>query len=92
MPSDTFSLRLSNHSVQLTFLLDTADKEDREVLLREATAIIPLASLKVLQIVVVNAIAYAEANFGPIVLPPGKEEELRAMLDANLRVPSAAKK
>jgi hypothetical protein len=78
--ADTYGLRLTNHSAQLSFLLETLDLENREFLLKEATAVLSLPSLKVLQIVLTNALAVAEKQFGPVTLPPGKEEELRAVL------------
>ena len=46
------------------------------VLVQEATAVMTLQSLKVLHRLLGSALAAVEKQFGPIVLAPGKEEEL----------------
>lgn len=75
--ADTFGLRVNNNVAQLTFSLETADAEEREILFREATAVLTLQSLKVLQIVLTNTMEAIEKQFGPVALAPGKEEELK---------------
>lgn len=76
--TDTFGLRLNNNWAQVIFSMDTQDAEEQSCLVQEATAVMTLQSLKVLQILLTNSIAAAEAQFGPIALAPGKEEELRS--------------
>ena len=75
-PADTFSLRINNNLAQVTFSLETADAEEREIVLKEATVILTPQSLKVLQIVLTNALGVFEEQFGAVRLAPGKEEEL----------------
>ena len=49
------------------------------MVLREATAVLSLQSLKVLQLLLTNAVAALEAQIGPIQLAPGKEEQLKSV-------------
>lgn len=89
--ADTFGLRLTNHAAQLSLLLETVDAEEREIQLKEATAVMSLSSLKVLQLILTNAVALAEKQFGPISLPPGKEEELKKLMLAARQPPDPAR-
>ena len=75
--ADNFSVRISNHSAQLTFGLEVVDVNEREVICREATAVLSLQSAKVLQILLSNAIGAVEKRLGLVQLPPGKEDELK---------------
>jgi hypothetical protein len=77
--ADTFSLRLSTNVSQVVFSLETVDANDREILVREATAVLSLQSLKVLQLLLTNAVAVLESQVGSIQLAPGKEEQLNAI-------------
>ena len=79
IPIDTFSLRISNNGAQLTLSLETTDTNDAEVIVREVTAIMTHQSLKVLQIALTSTLAAVEKQFGPVVLAPGKEDELRKL-------------
>jgi hypothetical protein len=76
-PADTFGLRINNNWAQLTFSLESADVEDRDLVSREATVILTLQSLKVLQLLLAGAVEGIEKQFGPVNLPAGKEEELK---------------
>jgi hypothetical protein len=73
---DNFGVRISDNMAQLVMGLDTMDLDDKEVTVREATAVMTLRSLKVLQLVLNNVIKMVETDIGIIQLPPGKEEEL----------------
>jgi hypothetical protein len=77
--ADTFGLRLGDNLCQIVFALQSMDANDREILLREATAVLSLQSIKVLHLLLSNAIAALEAQVGPIALAPGKEAQLHAL-------------
>ena len=85
-PADNFGVRVSNHSAQITFGLEVADVNEREIICREAMAVMSLQSAKVLQLLLANALAVVEKRFGPVQLPPGKEDELKRRVASALIV------
>lgn len=74
--TDTFGIRLNNNFAQLNFSLDTQTVQEEDCLVLEATAVMTLQSLKILQKLLTNTLNVVEEQFGPIQLAPGKEEEL----------------
>ncbi len=79
---DHFGVSANENLVQLSLSFEGVDVGGSECIIREATAVMPLRSIKVLQILLTNVLNKLETDLGPITLPPGKEEELRKALGA----------
>lgn len=84
--ADRFSLRLTDHLAQLTFSLDTVDGEERECTVREATALMTLKSLKVLQLLLAGIVTQTERELGAIPVDPQFEERMKSLIEGRTDV------
>jgi hypothetical protein len=76
-----FGLRLNENIAQILFSLESGDFHTTEQqIIEEAVIAMTPRSLKVLSIILQNALNALESAQGPISLGPGKEEELNSKL------------
>lgn len=87
VPADAFSMRLNDNMAQLIFGMEIGPGSvDKEILENTMVGLTP-RSLKVLGMIITQAVASFESVSGPIPLPPGKVEELTAAIKMNIKKP-----
>jgi hypothetical protein len=80
--ADAFSMRMNDNTAQIIFGLEVGVKPDEYILENTLVALSP-RSLKVLGLIITQAITSFEGVNGPIPLPPGKMEELEKAIKIN---------
>ena len=75
---DHFGLRLNDNLAQVILSIETLNEKGEEVIVREATAVLTLRSLKIFHLLLGNILERAERDLGPIEIPQNKLDELKA--------------
>lgn len=86
VPADAFSMRMNDNMAQLVFGMEIGVGAEASILENTMVALTP-RSLKVLGMIITQAISSFESANGVIPMTPGKAEELAKAIRMNINKP-----